>query len=355
MSLTAAQHTDRAAALTATDFAAILGLHPHRSPLDVWLSKTGKASAFAGNERTKWGDLLEPTIRDDYAARHGVYVEQVGTLTLEVDGVLIAATPDGLVHPYHEPWQRAERGLEIKTHSVYAADYGPDGSDEVPVFIAIQCQIGAHLAGMPRWDLVAFYDGLPHDYAIAYDQRTAETSIEAGLRWWHDHVVAHRQPAPDGSAATARAIAGMYPGTWRDPKAARWLEPTDEQLQDIAALREARAAAGTAKLTAGIIRQRLELAIGDADGLAWHRDGIERISWRRSRDGKTTDHKAALTDYQSRLQIALCLEDDEQERLDRVAGVIGDGPDLARFTTNKPGSRRFLVPRSWGADDGDTP
>jgi predicted phage-related endonuclease len=62
MSLTPAQVAERRSAMTATDLAALSGQHPHRSPVNVWEEKVGLAPPFAGTDRTKWGELLEPVV-----------------------------------------------------------------------------------------------------------------------------------------------------------------------------------------------------------------------------------------------------------------------------------------------------
>lgn len=347
MSLSSDQLADRAHAIPASDFPAIMGLSPFKSPLDVWLEHTGKSAPFAGNDRTRWGDILEQPIRADYESRRGVRVEQCGTLLSTIDGVTIAATPDGIVYPHPDV---RDRGLEIKTHSIYAADYGADGTDEVPVHVALQCQIGMMVARLGRWDVVAFWDGLPHDYSLRYDEQLASQATEFCARWWRDHVVAHRAPSPDGSKATEQTVRRMFPGRWCDLKQATWLTPTDAQLELVGVLRSLRRESAIARTLEKTARQRLEMIIGEHDGLEWHENGKPvRLSWRRSRDSCETDYKAALADYHA--AIALVLNGEHAaDVVHDVRALIERGPDLERFTTTKPGSRRFTCPRAWAKD-----
>lgn len=369
MPLSSEQHENRLSTVAASEIPAILGLHPHQSPLDVWLRKVGKAGPDSEsdrirweNHRIRWGNLLEPVIRDDYAQRaqrDGLVVDQVGTLYREVriavappadSGIVtVAVTPDGAVGPRPGVY---ERGLEIKTHSVYAADYGRPGTDEVPHHVMIQCQIGAHVLGVPRWDLVAFYDGLPHDFVITYDRELAEAAINAAARWWREHVVAHKMPTPDGSNASERAIRSMYPGHHRDIKAARWLDPVATgHMGAIEQLRAARATAAAAKRTFQAVRQYLELAIGDHDGFEWTRDGRkERLSWRKPKDSTTVDYRAALVDWRNRLELAASFDGLPSESNALMRQTIEAGPDLAAYTTTKVNARRFTPPRAWSKD-----
>src|ERR1044072_7957782 len=89
------QLEQRSLARADTAISAILGQNPYRSALDVVLEKKGKAPPFNGNDRTKWGTLLEPVIRRDYEERHGCRVEVPGTIS----------------HPRHQWWLASPDGL----------------------------------------------------------------------------------------------------------------------------------------------------------------------------------------------------------------------------------------------------
>jgi putative phage-type endonuclease len=45
-----------------SDVSAICGLNPWRSPLSVYLEKTGQIEAAEENEAMRWGTLLEPVV-----------------------------------------------------------------------------------------------------------------------------------------------------------------------------------------------------------------------------------------------------------------------------------------------------
>lgn len=60
--LTETQIAERVHSIGSSDAAAICGLNPWRSPLEVFLEKTGRAAHFAGNEATEAGDDLEDAI-----------------------------------------------------------------------------------------------------------------------------------------------------------------------------------------------------------------------------------------------------------------------------------------------------
>lgn len=89
----------RRGGLTGTDIGALLGLSPWRSALDVWLSKQDDHVAEEVGEPARWGTLLEPVVRDHYAATHpGTVVETVPGLLAHPDQQLLRGSLDGLAH-----------------------------------------------------------------------------------------------------------------------------------------------------------------------------------------------------------------------------------------------------------------
>src|SRR5678816_2816289 len=80
VTLTPDQIERRLAGISATDVSAIVGVNPYRSAVNVWASKRGEEPAWDGNELTRWGFRVEPTIREHYAEERGVRIEMPGTL-----------------------------------------------------------------------------------------------------------------------------------------------------------------------------------------------------------------------------------------------------------------------------------
>jgi len=69
--LTDAQAELHRTGLGGSDGAAILGVHPYRSALDVYLEKRGLKPPFEGNRFTRWGNRLEAAVADAYAEETG--------------------------------------------------------------------------------------------------------------------------------------------------------------------------------------------------------------------------------------------------------------------------------------------
>jgi len=78
MALTAEQLDERRHGIGGSDAGAILGVNPYRTPLQVWLEKTGKAEPddLSDNEAVTWGNVLEDTIAREYSRRTGHRVQR---------------------------------------------------------------------------------------------------------------------------------------------------------------------------------------------------------------------------------------------------------------------------------------
>lgn len=376
MSLSPDQLAQRLQGMTATDIAAIVGCHPHRVPLDVWLEKTGQAQPFAGNLRTRWGDILEGPIRRDYEERHRVRVEVHGTLTHPQHSWWMS-TPDGLVYPTGSPMP--DRGLEIKVHGRDAVvfgglEYGPAGSDEVPIHELIQCSWGMGCTGLPRWDLIAFLDGAPNEYTIERDDDLIGMLAEQAERFLVDHVRAGVPPQPDGSKA------------WDEWQKRKWKKNTDDlisidddpsMLALIAELRAARDAEVDAEEAKGKITQRIKEAIGERAGFTFREDGRRqpsKVTWKRSADGSTDDWNETVSAMRSHAAMFASARAEEAAHLAdllrahggdletslgsvasaRICELIDDSFQVLREIAEKksvrktiPGARPFNVPRHW--------
>ena len=293
MTLSPEQIARRREGISASEMAAIVGLDPYRSPIDVFLDKTGRAAPFAGNERTHWGNLLEDPIRNDYATRRGLLVTVPGTLdhpTLP----WAKATPDGVCYMPDSAYPC--RGLEIKTHSFRVAHlYGEPGTDEVPSHELIQCMWNMFVTGLDVWDLVSFIDGQPADYVIRRDDELIDTLRDRAERFLVDNVKADNPPEPDGSESYGKFLSTRYPHRSDAPYLA--IDNKPALLADVAALRSVRAELDRLETEEATIEQRLKVAIGHLSGLEWTEDKKKvRIHYKLAKDGEKTDWESAYVE-----------------------------------------------------------
>lgn len=381
------QLAERAQGITATDVAAIVGVHPYRSAVDVWSDKLGLSAPFIGNDRTKWGNILEPVIRADYEERKGVRVETRGTLSHD-DWSWMKATPDGLVYVGNET--EPDRGLEIKCHTIHLQHlYGAPGSDEVPQHELCQVTWNIAVTELQRWDLVAFIDGQPIDYAIDRDQELIDMLFERAERFRRDYVATKTPPPPDGSDAYTAWLSARH----NSDNALAQLVAIDgdtEAMRDVERLRTLRDEIAALEAAEGLVVQSIKARIGDAAGIAWPngkpapskgkfagQKPVDKITWKKSKDGVGSDYRTALDTLRTRAQLVASAHSEAAQRaivaLDKLseqyfantrATITGKEIrdtlfallSLADHAAHAhplesvvAGSRRFVVPKHWRA------
>jgi putative phage-type endonuclease len=322
VTLTAAQLEMRRTGITATDIAAIVGEHPYRGPIDVWLDKMGESEPSAGTPASDFGALwAEPFLRSWYSAQHGdARIDIPGTMR-HIEHAHHLATPDGLV--WATPLSlEPGNGLEVKAHGwSNIGEYGEPGTDHVPRYELLQCAWGMHVAELPRWDLVRL-DVPPVVYTITRDLELETMLCEEADRFWRDHVVTRTPPPPDGTARYSGWLARRYPHS-----AGGTVQADAHLYANAMILRSLRRKLEQVQRDVAERVQAIQAAMGDAEILDL---GAERITWKTCA-GKTK-WKAVAEALASRLGAQdLLTEMAEQHKT--------------------PGERRFHVPRSWAKDE----
>jgi putative phage-type endonuclease len=376
MTLTPDQLALRLRGITATDCAAIAGVHPERSPIDVWREKRGEAPPFEGNKRTKWGNLLEPVVRTDYEDRSGLRIEVPGTLE-HPDAPWMLCSPDGVAYQDIDP----VRGLEIKCHTVRLAHlYGAPGSDEVPPYVLAQCVWSMAVTGLSRWDVVAFIDGQPTDYIIDRDDEVIDMLRERAERFLVDNVRGGAVPDPDGSEGFDEWLKDRHKTNGAD-----LIELQADADRDLLALIDRakllREQGADIERELALIGQTLKLRIADQAGVTWKdsKGKAQKLTWKRNKPSRKVDYVSIANDTRTDARMALsakrcnieraliCLQVmgehtpiGENSRAAMTAGQLAELVSVlqtsleevaartdAAYTTEIPGNRPLLYPKSW--------
>jgi putative phage-type endonuclease len=195
---------ERRTYLGATDVVAIMGASPWRTPLQVYLEKTGQLNPDPPNPQMLRGQRMEPYVAGIYTDETGEVLRRAKFCRWESTRFL-AASPD---------YERVRDGrlVEIKTHGPQvAAAYGPSGSDEIPLHERMQVVWQMHITGRgPVAYLIALF-GVDDVrlYDVEYDLNMAREMEVAARSFWTYHVQGNMPPDPteyDGSV-----IERLYP------------------------------------------------------------------------------------------------------------------------------------------------
>lgn len=313
--------------LGGSDAAAILGLSPWRTPLDVYMERVGMVSGPDENERMKWGTLLEEPIADEYRRRTGCKFKRCeNAIATHAKYDWMLASPDRLIHGQ-------KKGLEVKTaggRAAYDKDehgdplWGEEGTDQVPVYYLLQCQHYLAVTGFEAWDLAVLIGGQDYRvYTIKPDIELHEKMISGMMKFWYENVKIKNPPAPSNNDDHARFLAAKFKknnGTFlqasRDHDALNHL---------ILSLKNVRYEESVIAKNKDKIENEIKAIIGEYDGIEFG-EKSEKITWKKSKD-------SIAIDWESYAKSLGCVQ-----------------PVPEEFVTKREGVRKFLTPASWRSE-----
>lgn len=278
-----------------SDAAAAVGLNPYKSPLELWLEKTGRESTAPtsqGDEEspTYWGTLLEPIV-----AAH--YTKRTGNRVRKVNAVLQHRDPD-------KSWMLANidreivgvpevQILECKTAGISGARLWKEG---VPEYVQLQVQHQLAVTGKAAADVAVLLGGQQLDiHRIVRDEVLIEHLIQLEREFWH-YVETDTAPPADGSESSDRALRLLYPsdnGQSVDFSQDCRLSATFADLQAI------RNKLTELQQVESQLKQSLQEAMGSASGAIFQTGAL---TWKKAKDSVVLDVPRLLQEQPGLLQ-----------------------------------------------------
>ena len=185
----------------------LLGSTSYRTALDVYLEKRGEvAPDVEETDAQRFGRLIEPVLREEYARRHGCTVEKPTALRRHPKHEFVIGNPDGLVIGEKRGWE----GKTARTDN----GWGEPGTDQIPQAYLIQVQHYMLLEAIPVWDVSVLIGGQDYrEYEVPADRELHEMILDAEAEFWQ-RVQRGDPPAPDFTSPLAiHALKRLYPGT----------------------------------------------------------------------------------------------------------------------------------------------
>lgn len=175
---------ERARGVGGSDVSAILGLSRFGSARDVWLDKTGRS----GQRETTWlmerGSALEGPLLRWFTKTSGIGHRTVGLQRNNTHPWMLGSL-DGLADD--------DAGIEVKTASWWVRDDWADG--QVADHAELQSQWYMAVTGLQRmWVIAAIADDDPVIREVHRDSVLIATLIDACSRFWHQNVLADKEP-----------------------------------------------------------------------------------------------------------------------------------------------------------------
>lgn len=279
---------DRKTYLGSGDIAAVAGVSPYSSALDVWARKTGAVPEVETTAPMRVGLALErPIIEALYAEPRGLIAGECAFAT-HPENPNFGATPDA--HACF-PDGRERRLVECKVVGTHMqkrwGTVDEDGSDAVPPDVLVQVQWQFACTGQQIADIVALLGTELRVYRVERDDEMIANLEKIGSAFWE---LVQRKEAPIITAENASnakdLIARLYPRQTLDLAEAT---PADAVL--IEGYIASRDAVKLAKQQQDECAALLTAAIGEREGLLG--PGL-KATWKAGDKGTTAWKALAL-------------------------------------------------------------
>src|SRR5687768_2620585 len=198
---------DRTTFIGGSDVAAILGISPWKSPVDLWLDKTTPRPEDGQNMAAKRrGSRLEPYIRDMITEEYGLKIVRVNQRYVDAEFPFLGCEIDA---------ETETENIEIKTvHPFKAKEWGEHETDQLPLHYIAQAQHGLGITGKTVCRFFALIGDDLKPYFVERDDETIEAMRSRCIAFWHNHVLTGIPPELDyDHKDVLETLARMYPGT----------------------------------------------------------------------------------------------------------------------------------------------
>jgi len=179
---------DRTKNIGGSDIGAILGLSRFRSPLEVWMEKTGKEAKQLDSLPLRFGSFAEEFVASEYSRSTGFDLIHDESIHIHPEHSFMSAHIDRFVL---ESGSTPSRILECKTANPFASsEWGEVGSDEVPMSYLCQCIWYMAITNIDRVDLAVLFGNSDFRiYEIARDAELERMVIQKATAFWQEHVL----------------------------------------------------------------------------------------------------------------------------------------------------------------------
>lgn len=253
-----------------SDAAAVVGLSPWRTALEVYLDKIGQGESSESPEMRR-GTLLEPVVRQMYADETGRTVHTPTSMFTNPRLPFALANLDGLAS--------GEILLECKT-SRLRTGWGEPGTAEIPLVYLCQVQHCLMVAELPRADVAVLFGDFEFAiYPVDADAEFQSLLCEHEAAFW-ELVQKRIPPEPvngeDIKRRWPRNIVAAIAASAQDLAVARVLADVKAGIKTLEAIKDQAEAS-------------LKASIKDAEGL--HVGGEPICTWKSAKGSARFDSK----------------------------------------------------------------
>lgn len=188
-----------------SDAAAVAGINPWKSPIQVYMEKTGEIEPQQAGEKAYWGEQLESLVANEFQKRTGKKVRRRNAILQHPDHPFMIANLDRIV-------VGEKAGFEAKTTDKRNREQWVQGDEMViPDIVNVQIHHYMAVTGYNAWWVAVLIGGNEFRYKkVERDDELVELLIKTEKEFW-TRVENQDPPELDGSEATGELLKQLYP------------------------------------------------------------------------------------------------------------------------------------------------
>jgi putative phage-type endonuclease len=279
---------DRTKYIGGSDIGAILGLSRFKTPLEVWMEKTGKDVKKADSLPLRFGSFAESFVANEYSRATGFELLHDESAHIHPNHSYMSAHIDRFVLSADQD-KSPTRILECKTASPFtSSDWGEAGSDEVPMSYLCQCVWYMAITGIEQCDLAVLFGNSDFRiYEITRDKALEEMVVEKAATFWNDFILKDLPPL----ATSIADCQSLY--SKGNPE--RSVQATMETLELTKRLHLLVGQIDTLEEEVSSIKQSIMTQMGEAETLTFQNQVL--ATWKAPKPSFRLDSKKLEVDY----------------------------------------------------------
>ena len=188
-----------------SDASVVCGISQYKSPVELWMEKTGQMPDSESGEPAYWGTVLEEIVKSEFVKRTGIEVFPVRSILQSEEQDFMLANLDGVCeHPEYGTCV-----FEAKTASAFLAGSWKDM--DIPDSYLLQCAHYMAVTGYKGAYIAVLIGGNTFKWKFCKrDDELIELLIRLEADFWK-HVQEGTPPPLDGSDASAEFLNKRFP------------------------------------------------------------------------------------------------------------------------------------------------
>ena len=273
---------DRTKYIGGSDIGAILGVSRFRSPLDVWMEKTGKSTKKIDSLPLRFGSFAEEFVASEYARATQSQLLHDESIHIHPTHSYMSAHIDRFVLSKDSNLPPT-RILECKTANPFSTgDWGEAGSDQVPMPYLCQCIWYMAITEIEKTDLAVLFGNSDFRiYEITRDLELEELILERARAFWSNYVIKNIAP-PVSSEADCLSL-------FSRGNSQKTIQATDQILAHAQRLHHLNAEIEVREIEISNIKQTIMQTMGEAELLSYQDQTL--ATWKSPKPSYRLDSK----------------------------------------------------------------